>query len=58
MSSDVRGVYQWDNSEFNAEDELLINVANLAHPYDYDVELYLDDQLAFLGRYREDDLPF
>ena len=51
-------LYQWRQTEFQAKDELVLELSNLEHPYDYNVTLYLDEQLAFSGRYRDDDLPF
>lgn len=50
--------YEWKDDEYQANGVLRIGLSKLNAPQDYSVSLYLDDQLAFAGRYREDVLPF
>jgi hypothetical protein len=50
--------YEWKNDGYQANDVLRIGLSALNAPQDYSVRLFLDAQLAFAGRYREDVLPF
>lgn len=50
--------YEWENDNYQANEVLRIGLSKLNAPQDYSVRLFLDDQLAFAGRYREDVLPF
>jgi hypothetical protein len=50
--------YEWGNDDYQANGVLRIGLSNLNAPQDYSVRLFLDDRLAFAGRYREDVLPF
>ena len=43
---------------YDADDVLDLRLHTLKNPEDYSVRLLLDDNLAFTGRYQEDDLPF
>ena len=50
--------YEWENDNYQANEVLRVGLSKLNAPQDYSVRLFLDDQLAFAGRYREDVLPF
>ena len=50
--------YLWRNSEFKADDVLRLSLSKIGRPTDYSVSLYLDNHLAFEGRYEADDLPW
>ena len=50
--------YEWKDNDYQANGVLRIGLSKLNAPQDYSVSLFLDDQLAFAGRYREDVLPF
>jgi len=50
--------YEWKNDNYRASELLRIGLSELSTPQDYSVRLFLDDWLAFAGRYREDVLPF
>lgn len=51
-------VYEWNNPQFEANEELRLSLATLGHIYDYEVKLYLDERVAFAGRYKDDTWPF
>ena len=50
--------YTWHNSALDAADVLSLSLGNLRTPQTYSVSLWLDDHLAYAGRYQEDYLPF
>lgn len=50
--------YTWNNNSFHADDVLDLSLHTVKNPIDYSVHLWFDDNLAFMGRYQEDDLPF
>ena len=49
--------YKYKYDSYYANTELLITLP-FTNPRDYMVNLFLDNQLAFAGRYQEDTLPF
>ena len=50
--------YEWRKPEFEASEELVLGLASLGNIYDYEVKFFLDDQLAFASRYKDDEVPF
>ena len=50
--------YSWHNEVYYANDTLNLKLHTVRNPQDYLVRLTLDGQLAFAGRYQEEDLPF
>ena len=50
--------YMWHNTALDAADALRLSLRNLRNPRDYSVSLWLDEHLAYAGRYQEDYLPF
>lgn len=49
--------YSWLNGQFRTDDTLRLSLP-LKNPQDYSIRLSLDNQLAFAGRYQEEELPF
>ena len=51
--------YQWRNEAYQCDQLLEVSLSNIGSPSDYNVRLFLDDQLAYANHYQEgDDLPF
>ena len=50
--------YPWSKDKFKAGDMLRLGLGGIGNPTDYSVSLYLDDHLAFEGRYEAYDLPW
>ena len=50
--------YPWTRDGFEARDVLPLSLNRIGNPDDYSVSLYLDDHLAFEGRYEAYDLPW
>ena len=50
--------YEWKEDDYQANGVLRIGLSKLHTPQGYSVSFFLDNQLAFTGRYREDVLPF
>jgi hypothetical protein len=46
--------YVWEKDAFQASNTLLVNIQNLPHPESYGVRMELDGNLAYLGRYQDD----
>lgn len=46
----------WEDKAYTANDSLALNLANIGPLRDYSVTLTLDGQLAYAGRYQQDDL--
>ena len=49
--------YVWSNDVFEVKPTFRL-MLNFQHPQDYTIRLSLDDQLAYSGRYQEEQLPF
>ena len=49
--------YTWQNKKFTVTDPFELAL-NFRYPQDYSIQLFLDDQLAYSGRYQEEPLPF
>ena len=47
----------WHADEFTIPERLRLRL-NFRQPQDYAIQFFLDDQLAYSGRYREEPLPF
>lgn len=54
----TKDIYEWKDDNYQANGVLRIGLSKLDAPQYYSVSLFLDDQLAFTGRYQEDVLPF
>lgn len=50
--------YFWSNSAFEATRDLRIPLGAMKMPDDYLISFFLDDCLAYAGRYQEETLPF
>ena len=52
--------YTWRNDQFQTKphDALLLDLRRLQNSHDYRVRFFLDEQLAFAGRYQREDMPF
>ena len=49
--------HTWRNDEFIVPEAFRLRL-NFQDPKDYVIKLWLDDQLAYSGRYQEEQLPF
>lgn len=49
--------YTWQSDEFTVSNQFRLSL-NFRHPQDYSIQFFLDDQLAYSGRYQEEPLPF
>ena len=50
--------YHWRNEAYQCNRELTLSLSNLQDSSDYTARLYLDEHLAYLNRFQDDDLPF
>jgi hypothetical protein len=50
--------HEWQQENFGTNTDLTLDLSDLNSPYDYSVRLYLDDDLAYAGRYSADNAPF
>ncbi len=50
--------FVWSKDDFVVSSTLPLSLLNLRNPQDYTVRFWLDDQLAYSGRYQEEQLPF
>ena len=50
--------YTWQSNEFTVFNPFVLSLMNFQHPQDYFIQFFLDDQLAYSGRYQEEPLPF
>lgn len=50
----TRETYVWEKDTYQASNTLLVNIQNLPHPESYTVRIELDGNLAYLGRYQDD----
>ena len=57
IGKDVRR-YRWNNNAFQAGKTLNLSLRQLEAMHRYRVSLFLDDDLAFSGKYHDDRLPF
>lgn len=50
--------YTWQSNEFTVSDPFGLSLMNFRHPQDYSIQFFLDDQLAYSGRFQDEPLPF
>ncbi len=50
--------FVWSDDDFVVSSTLPLSLLNLQHREDYSLRFFLDEQLAYSGRYQEEQLPF